>query len=52
MVRFTGHGRLIDLDTTGLQNNAVDWDTHTGLDLDNIANTELVTVDCHPALVT
>lgn len=52
VVRFTGHGRLIDLNTAGLQHNTVDWDTHASLDLDNIANTELVTVDFHPRPVT
>ena len=45
LLTFTCHSRLISQDTITLKNDTVYWDVHTGFDLDDVSDDDVVSMD-------
>ena len=45
MVTLTSHCRFISENTTTLENNTVNWNVHTGFNLDDITDNNIVSMD-------
>lgn len=52
VVRLTGHGRLVELDTGGLNAHTVNRHVDTSLDLDDITNADEVSVELLEGFLT
>jgi len=45
LIRLSGHGSLVCHDTRALDDKTIDWDIHTGPDLNEITNDNVANVN-------